>query len=343
MLSRDFGGIQQSFLDYNKALSLLDHDVIAITSTDAAVNDSIDIKNYNLPNLFSFDPVSKFLLWRLIKREKPDIVIAHGTRAMNFTFAANRFIANPPVLIGVAHNYWYKPLLKCDYVFSITNHLKVFLISQGIKDDLIFHMPNIIDINSYSSNITKIPPKGNKEVRVGVLARFVHKKGVDVFIRAIKLLKDRGINIRAKIGGDGEERGKLEALTKNLGLEDNVTFVGWVSDRLQFFSDIDIVCIPSREEPFGITILEAALNQTPMISTKTVGALEIFENIKNIELVDIDSPNQIALSVEHLIKNKEYAKESVKSALKRVRENYDTKDSATRLQKYIAKIKENDI
>ncbi len=338
MLSRDFGGIQQSFLDYNKALCLLKHEVISVTSTNASVNDRIDIKNYTLPNLISFDPISKLLLWRLIKTENPDVIIAHGSRAINFAYSAKKFSKNPPVLVGVAHNYWYKPLLKCNYVFSITKHLKAFLITQGIEEDRIFLMPNVVDISAYSFDVKKSFSPGEK-ITVGVLARFVHKKGVDVFIRGIKLLKDRGINIHAKIGGEGEEREKLELLIKNLDLKDEVSFVGWVNDKAEFLKDVDIICIPSREEPFGITILEAALNQIPMVTTKTVGALEIFEGVENIQLIDIDSPNQIALSIEHLIKNKAYAAKSVKAAFIRVKENYDIKDSANRLKTYIAKIK----
>lgn len=328
MLSRDLGGIQQAFLDYNKFIELSGNVAISVTATGAKINSNIS-SNYKLSNYLSFDPFSILALRRIIKLEKPEIIIAHGKRAINFALFARMFLKQKVIIIGVAHNYWYKPLLKCDYIFSITQHLKDFLANKGAADEKIFVMPNVIDVNSYKFS----SKKPSKTIRIGVLSRLIHKKGVDVFVKALSLLKHDKIEFKATIGGDGEDLESLKKLAKDLDVE--IDFAGWVQDKDKFFKNIDILCLPSRHEPFGIILLEAALSKTPIITTRSEGPVEIFTDKKEACFVDIESPEQIAEKIIYLLENKELSKKLSESAFLRVVENYDINSSAKRLKKII--------
>jgi len=328
MLSRDLGGIQQAFLDYNKFIESSGNVAISVTATGAKINAAIS-SDFKLPNLLSFDPFSILALRRIIKTEKPEIIIAHGKRAINFALYARMFLKHKVVVIGVAHNYWYKPLLKCDYIFSITQHLKEFLVVKGAGDEKIFVMPNVIDINSYKFS----DKKPSKTIRIGVLARLIHKKGVDVFIKALSLLKHDKIQFKATIGGSGEDLEALKKLAKDLDVE--IDFAGWVQDKDKFFKNIDILCLPSRHEPFGIILLEAALSKTAIITTRSEGPVEIFTDKKEARFVDIESPEQIAENIIYLSENENELKKLAESAFLRVTQNYDIKSSAERLKKII--------
>ena len=205
MLSRDLGGIQQAFLDYNAALEMQKIDVINITSYKAKINSFLlsirchsresgnpvkhisfftklklffldscfrrnDIgRNFKLPNLVPIDPLSVLILKYIIYKIKPDIIIAHGNRAINFSkFAKSQNIK----LIGIAHNYSLKGLRKCDFIIALTHHMKEFLLKNNFAESRICTLPNMINISKdFTPNKTY-----RKPIVIGVLARFVTKR-----------------------------------------------------------------------------------------------------------------------------------------------------------------------
>ncbi len=342
MLSRDLGGIQQSFLDYNNIIAKAGFEPISITSTNAKILPQILCKNYVLPNYCSFDLFSKYKLRKIIIEENPKLVIAHGKRAITFTHSASKFLPQKTIIIGVAHNYWIKPLFLCDYVFSITTNLRNYLIDNGYDREKIFIMPNTINISSLPND--KLREKFSaKKVIIGTLARFVHKKGIDVLIKAASILNSKKIEFEIRIGGDnGEELEKIKKLIRNLNLQDKVQFLGWITNKEKFFNDIDIFCLPSRQEPFGIIILEAMLNRTPIISTKSEGPIEILSSNEAV-LVDIDSAEQIANGIIFLKNNVSTAVKLSNKAFLRVTENYSIKNSAINLKTHIKTILSNDL
>lgn len=366
------GGIQQSFLDYNRIILEAGHSPIPIIATKAKIAPKVSGKFLVLSNLFSYDIISIFQLLYFIIAEKPSALILHGNRAINFTHLACKFLWKKPMLIGVAHNYSYKHLIKCDYILSITEYLREFLAEKGFPKDKIFFMPNVIDISSYRFNChpnshishpdfnSRYPElaRGSKNemlkqvqhddrsknnnnfsaTTIGCLARFVHKKGVDVLIKAISILADNNISTKLIIGGDGEEMQAIKKLIKDLKLEHQVELIGWVENKENFFDNIDIFCLPSREEPFGIIVLEAMLSKTPIISTKTAGPTEILTDKKNAFLVEIESPQEIADSIITYIENPSIAKSCAENAYLRVTENYGIKNAVSLLKEYITKI-----
>ena len=89
MVSRDLGGIQQAYLDYNEALENAGHIVINISSAYAQINDQLT-DSIKLPTLTSWCIISKIYLRILIAIYRPDVIIGHGGRAINFAAALNQ-------------------------------------------------------------------------------------------------------------------------------------------------------------------------------------------------------------------------------------------------------------
>jgi len=317
MLSRDLGGIQQAFLDYNSALEMQNIEVINVTSYGAKINSFVP-KSLKLPNLLPFGLISVLILKYIISKTKPDVIIAHGNRAINFSKVAK---SQNIKLIGIAHNYGLKGLRKCDYIIALTQHMREYLLKSNFAESTIFVLPNMI-------NITKdfTPNKiYKKPVVIGVLARFVAKKGVDVFINAIKILKDKNYEIQAVIGGNGEENNNLTDLTRTLNLQDHISFTGWVSDKNKFLEQIDIFCLPSLHEPFGIILLEVMEAGIPIVSTDTEGPREILPYMQDGVICKAGSPKDLAEKIAYLIDNPQKAKESSQNAYLKLTQNYDIK------------------
>ena len=331
MLNKNLGGLEQAFLDYDQALRLEKFDVINVTSIGAKINKSINSQS-KLLNLGIWDMISVLHLKHIIKSEKPQIIISHGGRANGFAR-----LATPSTIphIGVAHNPSIKKLIKCDYIISLTMNMQDFLIQNGFPRSRIALIPNMINIkNSF------VPRNNyNQPIVIGAMARLVQNKGIDVFVKSLLKLKEQNYNFKAIIGGDGEEKGKLKALSEKLGLGSYVSFVGWVQDKKEFYNNIDIFCLPSLYEPFGIIVLEAMEFGVPIVCTKTQGPSEIIRDQVDGLLCTVGSSDELAEKLAYLIDNQVVSKKYTQSSYLRLQENYETSIIAGKLANFIKNIK----
>jgi glycosyltransferase involved in cell wall biosynthesis len=330
MLSRILGGIEQSFLDYEQIINLSGNRPVNIISTNAKI--SSQIKCFEVvPNFFQFDPITLWKLRRLIKKHQPKFILAHGSRAIKLIKFAK--LGLNIKLIGISHNYKYEPLVSCDHVIAITEHMKNFLINKGMQEEKVTVIANSIKIDrEYKTS------RAHEVLTIGSMGRFVKKKGFDVLLHAFKLLKDQGIRFKGVIGGQGEEEDNLKALCTKLGLDDSVTFLGWVKDKEEFFSQIDIFCLPSSHEPFGIILLEAMLHSKPIITTNSEGPLEIIEDGKTGIFFDIGDEQGLFDAVIKLMSAPKLRATIAKNAYLRVVENYGINSASEKFRELLSKL-----
>jgi glycosyltransferase involved in cell wall biosynthesis len=331
MMSRDLGGIQQAYIDYNEALTMQKHEVINITSVSAQINKQL-LNNYSLPNIAPWCFLSKLYLWILAIIHKPDLIICHGNRAVSF---ASAYKQKNLCIIGVSHNYSYKHLYKCDYILVLTSKLKEHLIQHGINKQRLLSIPNMTRVmHEY-----KTVPIYKSPIIIGSFGRFVHKKGFIYLIEAIKLLKQDDHNVQLLLGGDGPEKNFLVQKTKELELEEDIKFYGWVDDKDIFFQKIDLFCLPSTIEPFGIILLEAMEHSKPIIATKSGGPEEIIRNNLDGLLTEIESSQDLADKLLYAINNHKKTEQLAQSAHARLKENYDIKVVSKKLSEILGAIK----
>ena len=332
MVSRDLGGIQQAYIDYSQALNMQGHEVINISSKKAEINKQLD-GSIKLPNFTSWCLVSKVYLWILALIYKPDIIIAHGGRAINFAKAAK---PKSVKLIGVAHNYTYKRLRKCDYVIVITEHLRQYMISNGYLAKNLFKIPNMLRISQeYKKKAFHTP------VVIGSYGRFAKQKGYEYLLQAASLLQERGYDFKLILGGGGEDADKLQFLSKELQIDDKVDFVGWIDDKDKFFSRVDIFCLSSIEETFGIVLLEAMEFSTPIVATRCEGPNEIFAAGNDAILADVESGEDLADKLSEFIDNPDIAQSTSNIAYENLLANYDIKIVAKKLDKVLRNCLQN--
>ncbi|MBN8530817.1 MAG: glycosyltransferase [Alphaproteobacteria bacterium] len=297
MLGKGLGGIEQAALDV--ALALSRHaegaKVVSVLDPQAAVRGKFaGLEVRSLPNLGWWDPIAAWKLASILKQEKPDAVICHGNRAL--LLAARAAKGRWPV-VAVAHNYQLRHVHRAFAGFGITRDLVGKLAEEGIPKERCFHVPNMIALEG-------APARGQMRQPpvIGVMGRFVAKKGFDVFLRALAELAARGAAFEAVIGGDGEEAEALEKLCAQLGLEGRVRFIGWVEDKRVFFHDIDIFCLPSLHEPFGIVLLEAMAFGLPIVSTASEGPREIGTDGVDMRLVTVGDAQAMAEALEEMLR-----------------------------------------
>lgn len=272
MLSRGLGGLEQSLLDYAKGLRRAGADVTPVVRPRWP--GLRELEETALPfrtcaSLGEWDPFAAARLATLIREVEADVVISIGRRATQIVRRALR--RDGPVHVARTPNYRVNHLVAVDHVIATTQDLARAVTRAGKPEDQVSIVPNSIEI---PDGIELRAPDGHIPV-IGALGRFVAKKGFSELLAALALLRDRGYAFEARIGGDGEEREVLEARARELGLLDRLIFPGWISDRRRFFEPLDIFCVPSLHEPFGIVVLEGLAHGRPMVVTATEGPREI--------------------------------------------------------------------
>lgn len=289
-----------------------------------------NFKIIEISQLGKWDLWAKWKLNKLLAEIKPGAVIAHGNRPSSlFRFACKK---NKIPLISVAHNYKIKPLLRSDYIFSITDDLKNYIGGSRFPLNKVFVIPNMLKFSRQSSVVdcqfSSVPT-------IGVMARFVKKKGVDVFLKACGALKDKGYKFNAVIGGTGEEQFALQELRDNLKLNDIVKFTGWVKDKNEFYNSIDIFCLPSHHEPFGIVILEAFFHKKPIVTTDSEGPSEICENRKDCIMVERGHAGKLAIALSELLDSPTLMNSIAEEGYKKLNNKYTLEKVAVELNKAV--------
>lgn len=115
------------------------------------------------------------------------------------------------------------------------------------------------------------PPEPDGPLRLGFAGRLVDKKGVPVLLQAVKRLREQGVDFTLTVAGDGPAEKPLKRLTRCLCLSERVVFLGEVTDMPNFYRSIDVLVMPSLEEPFGLTSVEAATHGVPVIVSRVDG------------------------------------------------------------------------
>jgi glycosyltransferase involved in cell wall biosynthesis len=265
----------------------------------------VTIHNFN-----QYDPIAILKLRHLINTKKPDCIITHSYRA---AYLLKKTKTKVPT-IAVCHAKGHYDF-GSDAIIAITEHMRQDIIRSGIPAHTVFTVPNMIDIPEEHSFRA---PKTSSIPVIGVCARLADIKGVDLFIEALAELKQRQVPFTAKIAGDGPDRARCEALISKHHLQSEVTLLGWVDDRPSFYQSLDIFCLPSREEAFGLVILESMMQSLPMVLPKLPGPLEIVADSDCALFFTPADAKQMADALQQLMNDKNKAAELAANAYQRV-------------------------
>jgi len=144
------------------------------------------------------------------------------------------------------------------------------------------------------------------------VGRLVRDKGMDIAVRALHLVVGRFPGTRLVIAGDGPARSQLEHLVRELGLEVQAMFSGWVAPEMipTIINTSTLVMVPSRvREAFGLVALQAGQMGRPVIASRTGGLPELVVDGETGILVTPDSPGALAQAVLWLLSHQQAARD----------------------------------
>ena len=190
---------------------------------------------------------------------------------------------------------------------------KIIGVNSGVADFLraaypkvsgkIGHIDNYVDYENVlrQSKEFTIPKKRTTLCTVG---RIAVVKGFDLAVEAARILRDEGLDYKWYFVGDGPERGIVEALAIDYKLHDKIIFTGMQSNPYPYINISDIYVQPSLAEAMPITLLEAQILCKPVVTTKTVGGMNIVKDGVTGIQVDID-PDSITGGIMKLVNDPE--------------------------------------
>ncbi len=151
-----------------------------------------------------------------------------------------------------------------------------------------------------------------------MVARVIKDKGVQEYIKAAEILKDRANFLYA---------GDIDRGNKNSFMPDwkNVKYLGFRTDMKELISICDVFVLPSYREGIPRTLLEAASMAKPIVTTNSVGCREIVQDGKNGFLVPIKDHISLAKKINTLINNVELRKQFGISGREKVLKEFDIK------------------
>ncbi|MDJ0569951.1 MAG: glycosyltransferase family 4 protein [Pleurocapsa sp. MO_192.B19] len=188
-----------------------------------------------------------------------------------------------------------------DVVVALSQGMKTKLEEAGIKPVEVVY--NGVPVKEEKSPLSQIPT-------IVYAGRLVPEKGVDILLRAFAQTKAQVPESRLLIAGDGVEKANLETLSQNLGIADDLTWLGYLpqTEMEQHFAGAWVQVVPSQwAEPFGNVTTEAMMRGTAVIASAVGAQPEIIVEGKTGFLVPPGDISAWARNLISLLSNSQLA------------------------------------
>ncbi len=263
----------------------------------------------------SLDPLGIFGLFRIVKKEKPDILHIHQGKIFWPSIFVKWFCLNDFKLIFHRH----ADIRSSFFSRSHYKHAdKIIAVSKKVAEGLIKHdkvnpkkitvVYNGVEIDDAKHCIEDVRKKYNLsgKIVIGTVGA-INKpegKGQKYLVDAAKALKEKYHNLYFLIVGDGTLRKELEDYSSQCGVGDIVAFTGFKDNVYDYIDAMDIFCLLSvGGEALPGVMIEAQLLKKPVIGTNVGGIPETFFNNKSGFLIPPRDVYSLKLSLTNLIEN----------------------------------------
>lgn len=272
-------------------------------------------------------------LRKLMQQWTPDVVFAHGFSDHIWGRRA-AVAAGVPHIFHVEHNarerYTPRRLKQALELSPWTQaHIGV---SEGVKERLIelgfpaakcIAIPNGIDLQKFPA--TLLPEAwAQREPALLMASRFARQKDHATLIQALSLLRQQGMTPTLYLAGGGSARlrRKAEDMVHQLGLGNQVVFLGNVSDLPQRLARVQLCILSTHWEGMPLALVEGMAAGCACIASQVVGAQEVFDHGVEGLLVPHADAQALAAAIQRLLQNPELAAQLGAAARRRAFHSY---------------------
>lgn len=251
--------------------------------------DGMGIKHYG------FDELTPATLKKVIDEYQPDVIHAHDMRT---SFVASLCCGKIPLVSHIHNNAYDSRGLSPKSIAYLAAGFKakhILWVSNSSYEGYLFHklfakkssvLYNIIDAARIYS--MRDQDENTYDFDMIYVGRLTYQKDPQRLMRLSAMLKAKKPDIKIAVVGAGELEEETKALCKELGLEENVHFLGFQNNPIKMVHDSKCMILTSRWEGTPMCALEAMALGTPVVSTPTDGMKDLIENGVNGYLHDSD-------------------------------------------------------
>ena len=271
MLAEGLGGVETMALRYHEALRDAGIEVLSLGPAKGVLGRALSGQGDQFRTMsagINHHPLAALRLRAIASRFQPDLILTHGNRATGIALMGLSGTAKKT--IQVVHNFRHKP--------QVERLRAAIAVSEPVADSIMRvhpHVPVLTVDNFAALDNHPVKAAPDRAPVLGTLGRLHVNKGLDVVLKALALLSEDGIDLHLRLGGDGPLREVLVAQIDELGLQDRVSFCGWIDRTGDYLSDLDLFVCSSRVEPFGLVVIESMAAGTPVVATDIDGPRQI--------------------------------------------------------------------
>ncbi|MGC8897445.1 MAG: N-acetyl-alpha-D-glucosaminyl L-malate synthase BshA [Bacteroidota bacterium] len=299
---------------------------LASKMTDVALFKKLDLLHvhYAIPHA-----TSAYLAREIVGRDQLKIITTlHGTDI---------------TLVGLEPSYLAVmkfSIEQSDGVTAVSHFLREQTLTNYNIHKEIEVIPNFVDFHKYrridsDSCRESVAPNGEK-VLIHV-SNFRPVKRVPDVIKIFEIVH-RSIPSRLLLVGDGPERSSCELLSYELGINNDVLFLGKQADLVRIYSASDLMLMPSQSESFGLAALEAMACEVPVVSSNAGGLPELVVHGVTGYMSEVGNIEQMAHHAIELLTNEKKRRKFARAARQPAVEHFPAGKIVEQYEAYYEKV-----
>jgi len=296
--------------------------------------------NYKIPSLHTI-----YKLVQFFKLEKPQVVHTSGAEA-NFHGILAAKLAGVKIIVGeevgipnqsTVAKYIFSLLYKlANFVVGNSNEVLSYLkLKNKVAETKLIKIPNPVIFPS----LPEVKKTDDGLIRLISVSRLEKVKNIDSILRVVAKLRNQNWALHYSILGEGKEMNHLKNLTKELNIEQYVTFLGFQNDPYSYLLYSDLYLLTSFTEGFSNSLAEAMYCELPSLTTKVGAADEMITSNENGWIVSVNDDEDLLQTIQSIIKmDKEKRIAIGKKAKTTIIENYSLENHIDLLMAVYKKI-----
>lgn len=285
------------------------------------------------------------------KKEGIELIQTHTSKGHTMAVIAGLLGLNIPQILTRRVDFPIKDNWLSRFKYNYSKIKRIICISETI------HQMTAIDIKDKSKLITihsgvdmdKFSPffhsnwlrdeyeLATETVVIGNTSAISDQKDYFTFVKVAERLIAQKRNVHFFIVGDGVSRPVIEQFVQEKGLENRITFTGFVDNITEVLPSMDIFLFTSKAEGLGTSVLDAMAASVPIVATSAGGVSEMVEHEKNGLLYQVGDVAGITEGVERFLVNREFSETLAEEAKKTVK-NFSKEKTAKRTREVYEEI-----
>jgi len=301
-----------------------------------------------------YDPRAFGKLRSIIQREHVELVFLINQPLTCFWGLIMSKYCRIPVIAAVHNKFIGEQSLKLRLNRFLMNRMDVILaVAQGqrdqlvtrqyIREDIVRVVYNGIDLDHFKPRVEReeqcrLLGLNSKAPIVGTVARLVHLKGVDVFLKAAEAVLKKFPSTQFVVVGDGPEAHELKRMSQALGIAPSVRFLGSRGDVADTARVFNVGVLSSRTEALPMAILEYMSLAVPVVATNVGGVSEMVGHGETGLLISEDDPFALAGALEVLLSDRHKARKMGLRGRAKVESCFQISNTVSRTEQLFEKL-----